>query len=684
MDAIKVPIFHSNEEAIFAGLSLVKQLFARLARLKTNDAPEPEDGLLNIRLDTWFELIEKSSQADTAIPLADIVHSDGVTQNELYMLLILLAVHFETGLKEACAAMRGHAMLQAPSPSLLMDLLFPTGIQKINLYRHGQIPIILEDKRYVILKHDGANAFAEPSVYLAPQCLQRLLALHAVPQPDNTYQDKFYHIETPDDIFLVFDEAQKAEILSICRQYCQTRPKAALTFLIYGRTGTGKHTFVRFLAAKLKQSLCILNTAQILSQTADVRHIALIFKEIEQLHAILLIPEIQNILQAPVVLRLAMLTAISQFQGIAIFTSPTIHEIDQSLTAMATKTIEMAGLSHTERRLFWEMLLKTANHTLLPTDIDHLATQFLFTGKQIRHAFFVASLISGAAKQTLLRRSSIEQACHFIMQKSFNGLTVKTQSEGARLDRLVLPEKQHKTFLAILSAARSRDKVMVDWGFGTRLVTGRGLCLLFDGPPGTGKTFAAEVLANELNRPLERVHLPNLVSKWVGETGENLAKLFAAATASNAILLLDEADALLSKRVSNGSKSSDRYANMEINILLQELERFNGISILTTNLEKSLDEALERRVQFRITFTKPEAEERERLWRTLMSPKATVEPNINYAALATSYELAGGHIKNAILNAAYHACGENRVLTELDLREAATAECAKQGQLIQS
>lgn len=270
------------------------------------------------------------------------------------------------------------------------------------------------------------------------------------------------------------------------------------------------------------------------------------------------------------------------------------------------------------------------------------------------------------------------------MQKSFDGLTVKTQSEGARLDRLVLPEKQHKTFLAILSAARSRDKVMVDWGFGTRLVTGRGLCVLFDGPPGTGKTFAAEVLANELNRPLERVHLPNLVSKWVGETGENLAKLFAAATARNAILLLDEADALLSKRVSNGSKSSDRYANMEINILLQELERFNGISILTTNLEKSLDEALERRVQFRITFTKPEAEERERLWRTLMSPKAPVEPNINYAALATSYELAGGHIKNAILNAAYHACGENRVLTELDLREAATAECAKQGQLIQS
>ena len=225
---------------------------------------------------------------------------------------------------------------------------------------------------------------------------------------------------------------------------------------------------------------------------------------------------------------------------------------------------------------------------------------------------------------------------------------------------------------------------MIEWGFGHSLVTGRGLCVLFDGPPGTGKTFAAEVLANELNRPLERVHLPNLVSKWVGETGENLAKIFAAATANNAILLLDEADALLSKRVSNGSKSSDRYANMEINILLQELERFNGISILTTNLEKSLDEALERRVQYRITFVKPNAEEREMLWRTLMAPQAPLEGNINYAGLAASFELAGGHIKNAILNAAYKACSENHGIREYDLREAATSECTKQGQLVQS
>lgn len=676
--------FHSNEEALFAGLALVKQLFARFARLQTNSPSEPEDDLLNARLDTWFALVEESSANQIRIPLVDFVHEDGMTQYELYMILVLLGVHFETGLKEACAAMRGHALLTAPSPSLLLDLLFPTGIQKINLYTSGQLPVILEDKRYVILKHDAASAFAEPSVYLAPRCLQKILDLYALPESPKTYEGKFYALETPQNTVFIYDEPQLREILTICAQYCLLEPPHSLLFLAYGRAGTGKHTFARFLAEQLKRPLCILNVAQFLSQTADARHIALIFREIEQTHAVLYLSDIQEVLRAPVVIRLGILEALRNFSGIAILTSPSNRDVNQELLSAVTKTMEFIGFNQSERQRYWRILLASVKHTLKPADMEHLATQFLFTGQQIQHAFRVAKLLASVERNSILCRQILEQASHFVLQKTFDGLTVSTHSEGARLDRLILPDKQHKVFESILSAARSRDKVMVEWGFGRRLVTGRGLCVLFDGPPGTGKTFAAEVLANELNRPLERVHLPNLVSKWVGETGENLAKLFAAATANNAILLLDEADALLSKRVSNGGKSTDRYANMEINILLQELERFNGISILTTNLEKSLDEALERRVQYRITFVKPEAEEREMLWRTLMSPQAPVEGEINYASLAASFELAGGHIKNAILNAAYHACSENRAIREQDLREAATAECTKQGLLIQS
>ena len=675
--------FQSNDEALFAGFDLVKQLFSRYARIQTNMSPDPEDGFLNTHLDTWLELLSESCKKGIRIPILDLVN-DGMTQHELYMILILLGIHFETGLKEACAALRGHAMLQAPSPSLLLDLLFPSGIQKVQLYKTGQLPVILEDKRYVILRHDAASAFAEPSVYLSPKCLQKLLNLPTLPDTAKVYDGKFYHLETPNENFCIFDPIQKAEIVQVCRQYLISEITAPLCFLAYGRAGTGKHTFAQDLAYQLKRPLCKLHVAQLLSQTGDARHIALIFREIEQLKAILLIPSIHEVLHAPVVIRLAVLEALKNYHGIGIMTALSHREIDQEFMAIVVKTIEFTGMTLSERQMFWQILLRTVPNAIESSEIEKIATQYLFTGGQIQHAFLVSKLLASSTRQQVLKYKTIEQACHFVLQKTFDGLTVFTHSEGAKLDRLVLPEKQHQTFVSILSAAQNRDKVMIEWGFGQRLVTGRGLCILFDGPPGTGKTFAAEVLANELHRPLERVHLPNLVSKWVGETGENLAKLFAAATASNAILLLDEADALLSKRVSGANKSSDRYANMEINILLQELERFNGISILTTNLEKSLDEALERRVQYRITFVKPEAQEREQLWRTLMSPQAPLEGDINYVGLAESFELAGGHIKNAILNAAYHACSQNRGIRYQDLRDAATAECAKQGLLIQS
>ena len=172
------------------------------------------------------------------------------------------------------------------------------------------------------------------------------------------------------------------------------------------------------------------------------------------------------------------------------------------------------------------------------------------------------------------------------------------------------------------------------------------------------------------------------MSKWVGETGENIAKLFDAARTSNAIMLLDEADALISKRTEQSSKSTDRYANMEINILLQEIERYDGISILTTNLPKSLDPALERRIQFRITFEIPNVAERVHLWQSLIPSQTPIDSTVDFNQLARRFELSGGNIKNAVLHAAYAACTENSIIQERHLIEAAESECRKLGLLV--
>ena len=189
-------------------------------------------------------------------------------------------------------------------------------------------------------------------------------------------------------------------------------------------------------------------------------------------------------------------------------------------------------------------------------------------------------------------------------------------------------------------------------------------------------------MANELSLPLYRVHIPNVVSKWVGETERNIAEIFARARSSRAILLFDEADSLFGRRTTSASSANDRYANMEVNLLLQEVERYDGITVLTTNLFGNLDEALQRRIQFRVTFPFPSPIERARIWESLMPDEVPVAADVSYAELGQRFELAGGHIKNALLRAAYAAYGQGGPVMRAHLVDAAVAESRARGQAV--
>ena len=234
----------------------------------------------------------------------------------------------------------------------------------------------------------------------------------------------------------------------------------------------------------------------------------------------------------------------------------------------------------------------------------------------------------------------------------------------------------------ILSACRDKDVVQNRWGLGRRLVTGRGISVLFDGPPGTGKTLAAEIIAQTLDRPLYRVHIPNVVSKWVGETEKNIAEVFSRAASTLAVLLFDEADSLFSKRTTDVKSSNDRYANQEVNLLLQEIERYTGIVILTTNLFGGLDDALKRRIQYRISFPMPGPEERARIWERLVPGEAPISADVDFQALARTFEFAGGNIKNAIVRACYRAYGDGGRLTQGHLVAAGRVECESAGMVV--
>jgi len=309
-----------------------------------------------------------------------------------------------------------------------------------------------------------------------------------------------------------------------------------------------------------------------------------------------------------------------------------------------------------------------------------LATLYDFTGATIKNAVLVAvtRALAESPEAPRLTMQGLRVAADLQLKARLEDLALATRST-LTLDDLVLPDEQAGQMRALLEACRDQATVMNAWGFAKRLTTGKGVVALFDGVPGTGKTLAAEILAAELDRTLYRVNIPAVVSKWVGETEKHIQDVFARARASHAMLLFDEADALFSRRTPEATSSNDRYANMEVNLLLQEIERFEGIVIMTTNLYGRLDEALRRRILFRITFQSPDAAARARIWRVVLPQRAPLAGDVDFAKLGRLYDLAGGHIKNSALRAAYKAAAEGGAIAMRHLEEAAAEECRAAG-----
>jgi hypothetical protein len=245
---------------------------------------------------------------------------------------------------------------------------------------------------------------------------------------------------------------------------------------------------------------------------------------------------------------------------------------------------------------------------------------------------------------------------------------------AAGWDDLVLPEAQVRTLREVAVHVRRRQTVHEEWGFAARGSRGLGISALFAGPSGTGKTMAAEVLAGELQLDLYRIDLSSVVSKYIGETEKNLRRVFDAAEEGGAILLFDEADALFGKR-SEVKDSHDRYANIEVSYLLQRMESYRGLAILTSNFKEALDTAFLRRLRFIVQFPFPDAPQRAEIWRRAF-PAQTPTEGLDAGKLAR-LSVTGGNIRNIALAAAFLAADEESPVRMVHLLRAARGELAK-------
>jgi SpoVK/Ycf46/Vps4 family AAA+-type ATPase len=264
-------------------------------------------------------------------------------------------------------------------------------------------------------------------------------------------------------------------------------------------------------------------------------------------------------------------------------------------------------------------------------------------------------------------------ACRAIGRSKLDELAQRIDS-AADWDDLVLPEPQKATLRQIGAQLRNRLKVHLEWEFAGKGARGLGISALFAGESGTGKTMAAEVLAREMQLDLYRIDLSAVVSKYIGETEKNLRRVFDAAEDSGAILLFDEADALFGKR-SEVKDSHDRYANIEVSYLLQRMESYRGLAILTTNLKPALDFAFQRRLRFVVHFPFPDQALREAIWRSAF-PARTPLNAIDNGKLAR-LNITGGSIRNIALNAAFRAAELQEPVSMAHLLHAARHEAAK-------
>ncbi|MDX1616120.1 MAG: ATP-binding protein, partial [Candidatus Promineifilaceae bacterium] len=312
--------------------------------------------------------------------------------------------------------------------------------------------------------------------------------------------------------------------------------------------------------------------------------------------------------------------------------------------------------------------------------LDQLANQFRFSAGQIEDVVATAQDLAEWRRERLAAEDLFVASRAHSNQK-LGELATKI-TPRYQWEDIVLPKDSLAQLREMVNTVRQRPTVYGQWGFGRKQSLGKGLSALFAGESGTGKTMAADIMANELKQDLYKIDLSMLVSKYIGETEKNLNKVFSEAATSNAILFFDEADAIFGKR-SEVKDSHDRYANLEISYLLQRMEAYDGVVILATNLRSNLDEAFTRRLHFIVEFPFPEAPDRERIWQVNVPTKTPLADGVDFNLLARRYRLAGGNIRNIIMAAAFLAARDGEEVGMVHLFHATRREYQKIGRLVE-
>lgn len=591
------------------------------------------------------ELEAAVSQARDAMPSASAIDLlqmlFDLSDFERQLLLLCCGVELEASLARACAEAQGRAVAHNATFSLALDRLpgaHWSALTPVRPLRRWRLLEVEPGPRLVdsALRVDERVLHYVAGINLVDSRLRPLLVAHAPPS-----------LSAPSHAALADRIAAKL---------AEDGPGAGIMHLD-GNDARGQQDVFAAVAARLGCRAFALRLED-LPATGESLELfqSLCEREVRLLPAMLMV-QVEDGAQATALARFA-----DSLQAPLFVATRELPTLQRTCT---TWTIDKPAPA--EQRQLWRAALGDRAGSL-NGGLDGLAAQFRLSARNIAEA--AAEPESADDAQT---GAQLWRACRRLGRDRLDDLAERI-TPAAGWDDLVLPAAPQNTLRQIAAHLRQRIRVHEDWGFAGHGSRGLGISALFCGESGTGKTMAAEVLANELQLDLYRIDLSAVVSKYIGETEKNLRRVFDAAEDSGAILLFDEADALFGKR-SEVKDSHDRYANIEISYLLQRMEAYRGLAVLTSNMKSAMDRAFHRRLRFIVNFPFPDSTMREAIWRRAF-PAETPLDGIDYRRLG-KLNLPGGNIRNIALNAAFLAADARQAVSMAHLLRAAQSESAK-------
>ena len=660
----------SGESHLHAALRRLRFQAAHVRATQTRTLPADEQAKLSLQL-AEARLVEESERmaGDGELPIDLLRRWIGLRPLDEEILLVAVGLEIDPLFAITLTALAGEEPRLGISSKLLAQLFGFSGDDSLTLRLDDSHPLV----KVGLLESQARGIVETLRPWRAtPRAASFLATADAM---DPVLARCGGVIELADDL----DLDHLTEVLEVVdRSLASDEP---VVVLLEGQDGAGRRT-VAALAARRhgRQAITLDLGAGPADPSRPTQELRALGRECWLRGAIPVVARFDTLLREgqPAQHLAEVLAVIEAFTGPVILTSTTAAGIPELRRRLIRQEVRLPPPDARER--MWRRALGGGPGIELSVgpELARLAERYAMTPSIIGRAAANARMIAGRHEPT---PKDVQAGVMTVIAERFGGLATKIQITQ-KWDDLVLPQDTQDDIKAFVSRASHAAQVYERWGFRDKLQRGLGLAALFSGPPGTGKTMVAGLIARALELELYAVDLSQVVSKWVGETEKQLGKIFDAATMGQTLLLFDEADALFAKRTDVKS-SNDRYANLEVNYLLTKLEQFSGVAILTTNLEGSVDPAFKRRLAAEVRFYAPGVAERERLWRTLLPAATPILGKLDFRALATEFEgMCGGHIRNAVLRAAFLAASEQGGLVQEHLVRAARTESRNMGKML--